>query len=1681
MEINSDFNDKTSLLKRSLHTIRQLNRRLEDKQKAVNEPIAVIGMACRFPGGCSTPEAYWKFLKAGGDGAIDVPSDRWNIDDYYDPNPGVFGKMYVRQANFLRQDVGEFDAKFFRISPAEAMEMDPQHRLLLEVSWEALENAGQNIERLKGSSAGVFIGILSKAEYSMLPRDLTKVNQYVGIGTLSSVASGRISFTLGLNGPSLSVDTACSSSLVSAIQAVESLRKGECDMALAGGVNLMLSPLGIASMCMMGALAKDGRCKPFDANGDGYGRAEGCGILVLKRLSKAQSDGDNILAVIRGGRMNNDGASSGLTVPNSAAQTELLKSALSDCAISPDDISYLEAHGTGTSLGDPVEMNAVTEVFGQGRPKNNPLIIGTVKGNIGHLESAAGIAGLIKVVLCLQHKQIPRNINISTPNPRINFEKIPAIVPVKHMQWDLKNKRERIAGISSFGFSGANAHMILSESPPNEIKRVRADRPFSILKISTKSETALVNLIKRYADHFDKHPDLDIRDVCYSANTGRPDFAHRAAFVGESLQDLRVGLEKVLSNDKDENPVYKGKSNGNYKKKVAFLFNGDLGGLSDSAKELYKTLPAFKRTMETCDALFKSHLGYSIIDQLYRESRGNTPDLQADNREAGLFAIEYSFIQLLKSWGVTPDAVYGERTGGYVAALAAGVMDLETAVRHVVETSPLAANRMDFESAGVNAVNGGCQKTLTVIKERLAKEKYNAPKIRFISSTSGELAKKSEIKTTAYWLKQFIAPNEFERATASLYTEGYRLFLEIGSSPYLLEKTLFYSKSDETVCLTPITPKNPWKELLRCIARLYCSGADINWQNFDKDYIGRKVLLPTYPFERKRYWVALATSEGLDDTKVEKTPSSEIQDAPLDGRQVHSPIKDKLYEFKLSQKVLPELQDTSGILHVGYYQEMLARAVQKSFADASYVVKEMEFLNAMIISGDGLKTVFLILRPDKKVVKFRFYSKDDSQKNWNLHVRGLLQLNKNQSLAETPEDTIAGIKAQCNENLSGMIFYRQMEERGIDLGFSVQWVEEVWYREREALARFRKKMKNEKEKAYRLGLHPGILDACAQLFHACLSKDIPADMEYMVVEWSGFCVDVIERDEQLWCHAVIRENSAPGDTIEGRFRLFDKNGGLVASADKIRMKGISHKRIEALKDAMESTDLQIVRDETFYKKYLDMTQDSRRQFLTEYLCTAMEKQMQMAPTEIDPDEPLSELGMDSLIAIKFKNAVEGTLGVKIPVEELVVVKSLTQLSGVVMGLMEEIDEQGKVGLSEKSYVLEDARMTVSDMLSESQMAPSIRPPDPVPDCVDVNDPKKVLLTGSTGFIGAFLLHELLKQTNADVYCLVRAENESSALSRVRKNLMTYQVWDQEMEERIIPVAGDLSAINLGLSKDLFSYLAKHVEIIWHCGAVVNWRYDYSLLEKPNVFGTKEMLRLACTTRTKPFHFLSTFIHNPKEGCKETIKESDDIKNAEPLLGGYPQTKWVSECSVRDIGRKGLPFIIYRPNSSGHSKTGAYNMNDHMAILMEGILKISYAPDHIPFLSIIQNAPIDYIAKAMVYISRQQGAYGNTYHMVNPNGISWRDYIQKVKRLGYPVQIVSKQDFMQNLSKYIQANNPEAARCGIISEMLLNSSITSLPTYDCKNVLSALEGTSIECPKLENLIGVYLTYFSSRLH
>ena len=666
---------------------------------AADEPIAIIAVACRFPGS-PDPEAYWDLLAGGVDAIREIPEDRFDVDEFYDPDQQMPGKIYTRSGGYL-ESVDGFDPEFFGISPREAVWIDPQQRLMLELSWEGLERAGYSAASLRGSRTGVFVGVGANEYSHLLSNDsLENLQPHFITGNALNAIAGRVSFTLGLEGPAMAVDTACSSSLVAVHQAAQALHSGDCDMAIAGGVNVLLSPASVVAASRARMLSPDGRCKTFDAAADGYVRSEGCGVLVLKRLSDAQRDGDRISAVIRSSAVNQDGASSGLTVPNGGAQQRLISSALARAGLSGGDVDYLEAHGTGTPLGDPIEVQAAAAVYGAGRDPSRPLLIGTAKTNVGHLESAAGVAGLVKVVLSLQHDLLPQTLHFHNPSPHIPWDSLPVQVVDKPTPWHADG-RPRRAGVSAFGFTGTNAHVLIEEAPealsaqstdespaePADGAATPAREPLSVLPLSARSAQGLVALAQRYSGWLDAHPEASVADVAFTAGAGRSHFEHRAAVVANTVPEAKMLLDDLVAN-RLRPGVVRGECTD--PPTTAWFFPGQGSQYPGMARELFDSEPVFADTVRQCAQAVDGMLPRPLLDAIFDTGREATETLRHTSfAQPAIFAVEMGLARLWQSWGIEPDVVLGHSVGQYAAACVAGVFSLADGARLIAERGRL--------------------------------------------------------------------------------------------------------------------------------------------------------------------------------------------------------------------------------------------------------------------------------------------------------------------------------------------------------------------------------------------------------------------------------------------------------------------------------------------------------------------------------------------------------------------------------------------------------------------------------------------------------------------------------------------------------------------------------------------------------------------------------------------------------------------------------------------------------------------------------------------------------------------------------------------------------------------------------------------------------------------------------
>jgi malonyl CoA-acyl carrier protein transacylase len=1198
--------DYRSLLEEAFLELRKMRLELEAIEQARTEPIAIIGMGCRFPGGADTPEKYWQLLRDGVDTITEIPATRWDLDAYYDPDPEVLGKMYTRYGAFLK-DVDKFDPQFFGIAPREALGIDPQQRLLLEVSWEAMENAGLVPEQMSGSQTGIFMGLFMNDydQFTVYTGDLRDIDAHGSLGSLRSMAAGRLAYAYDLQGPVMQIDTACSSALLAVHLACQSLRSKECHLALAGGVNLMLIPELPIGLSRLKAISADGHCKAFDASANGYVRGEGSGVVVLKRLSDAIADGDNILATIRGSAVNHDGRSNGISAPNGLAQEVVIRNALENAQVKADQIQYVEAHGTGTPLGDPIEALALGAVLCQGRSEKDRLIIGSVKTNLGHLEPASGIAGLIKVVLCLQHAQIPPHLHFKEPSPHIPWDKL--VVPTQLTAWPSKNG-ERLAGISAFGMSGTNVHTIVAEAPSMPTEELSLQRPLHLLSLSAKSEQALLSLARRYEEFLATHPDAPLANICFTANTGRSHFAHRLAVVAKSHDNLREQLSGFAKGKETAGVIFGQLENIN-PPKIAFLFTGQGSQYVGMGRVLYETQPTFRQTFDHCDDILRPYLEKPLVEILGY----NTSELldSAINETAytqpALFALEYTLFKLWQSWGIEPAAVMGHSIGEYVAACVAGVFSLEDGLKLIAargrlmqtlckkgdmlvlsldETQAAKIIKPYAQDVSIATINGpqnvvisGKHEAIETIMaalnakgiktkrlqvshafhsplmepmlaefERVASQvTYTTPSIPISSNVTGELAT-DEIATPAYWCRHVRQPVRFAASMETLYRQGYEIFMEIGPKPSLLGMgRLCLPEGVGTWLASLRQDQDDWQPLLQSFGELYVHGVSVNWSGFDQDYSRRKIPLPTYPFQRQSYWIS----------RKEKSVSTRSQlGHPLLGQQLYlAGTQDIYFEAQINIHSPAYLAHhrvyQSAIMPASAFLEMGLAAGASIFKSVPLLITDVAIEQALILPEEEETTVQVVLTPlDPKKYTFKIFSLSSRKPILTHHASGRVGMEPIIESELSPVD-LAQLRAQCAESFAVATHYQQCQEQGLNYGSRFQAIKQLFLGESAALGQIHLP-ESLVFKAGDYHLHPVLLDACFQVLIAAASIS-SKNKTYLPVAIEQLHL-YRHPGESLWCHAQLIKNSNQ-QTLTADLSLFDDSGVPIA-----KIKGLSVKR-----------------------------------------------------------------------------------------------------------------------------------------------------------------------------------------------------------------------------------------------------------------------------------------------------------------------------------------------------------------------------------------------------------------------------------------------------------------------------------------------------------------------------------------
>ena len=996
-----------------------LEKRLNDKPD-IAQPIAIVGMSCRFAGAENT-DAYWELIKTGQTAISEVPSDRWDADEFYDPNPDAPGKMATRWGAFV-DNVDRFDSMFFGIAPREAKQMDPQQRLLLEVSWEALENAGIAPERLAGSSTGVFVGI-GGTDYSKIPTQLPdyyeRMDPHVGTGNALSIAANRLSYILDFRGPSIAVDTACSSGMVALHLAVQSLQSGESNMAIAGGVNLILVPDVSIAFSKARMLSPTGQCRPFDESANGYVRGEGCGMLVLKRLVDATRDGDNITAVIRGSAVNQDGRTSGITAPNALSQQSCIRAAHASGGTVAREVTYVEAHGTGTPLGDPIEFQSLAKVFPRTSPADPPCYVTSAKAIVGHTETVSGIAGVIKVALMLKHRWIPAQPLLENLNPNIELTGTRLEIPREGRSWDVPDSR--VAGISSFGFGGTNAHVILEEvvgAAETVVGEPVPERPQHVLSLSSRTKSALPNVARRLHDQLSHVNDDDLANFCYSANVGRSHFNNRVAAVASSREQLLNQLQAIVDGKRAKG-AKKGEVKVAIKPKVGFLFTGQGSQYANMGQQLYDEHPAFRQAMDDCEAAFRqSRQSTSLLSVIYPRTDDDGELInQTEFTQPALFAIEYALARLWQSWGIEPSVMLGHSVGEYVAACIADVFSVEDGMRLITKRAELmqslpAGGKMAVifatrdrvaeviapygEQVSVATANGpennvisGVGEVVDQVVEQFKKAgigtvdltvshafhsplmdpildefesfartiDFQRPRIPIVANRTGKLVATAEF-TASYWRDHLRNAVEFAEGINCLAEQDLSVLLEVGPAAALLGMGRRCRSDMEVAWVSSLRKgKDNWDTLLAAVTELYVAGCRLDWAAFDAHWPRRRIPLPTYPFERTRLWF-----DGVGESESGCVGSVRGKSVhPLLGTRIATALNTTLLETRFSADSPTYFKDhvvqgSTVVPGAAYIEHGLAVAEQV-FGPGAHAVENLAIQQALFLPSEGHRVV----------------------------------------------------------------------------------------------------------------------------------------------------------------------------------------------------------------------------------------------------------------------------------------------------------------------------------------------------------------------------------------------------------------------------------------------------------------------------------------------------------------------------------------------------------------------------------------------------------------------------------------------------------------------------------------------------------------------------------------------------
>ena len=1171
------------------------------------EKIAIVGMSCRFPGGANSISEFWDILYNGKDGICTMPESRWNLEKYYSEDNAP-GKMYVKNGGFLNVPIDEFDAKFFNISPKESVAMDPQQRLLLELVWESFENANIRISDYQGTDTGVFLG-LSTDEYSLThvySGELDRIDAYSLTGKCPSTACGRVSYTFGFHGPCIAIDTACSSALTALHYACNSVLAKETGMAVVAGVNLNLTPVTNIAFSKLQATSKDGHSKAFDESANGYGRGEGGGVLLLKSLEDAQRDGNHILGVICGSYLNQDGKSNGLTAPNGEAQKKLIEATLKKSGVRPEDVDYIEMHGTGTKLGDPIEVNAVIDTYCKNR--NNVLKIGSVKSNIGHLEAAAGIASIIKTLLAFRHDVIPGNLHFNNPNPFINWDKAPIEVVAKNTEWK-KEKGLRRVGINGFGFGGSNAHVIIEEYKAPVERDNKEENIFSnILKLSTKSEKSLKAYAAEYYEYLKNVNEEEFSNIIALANSTKEDFEYRLCIHFKNKQELLDKLKDFSEGEENFGVFTSMEKNSPIKanRKFVFMFTGQGSQYVNMGRELYESSKVFRDCMDECNKLFKPLILQSITNLLYSENAQEEIVGRTVNAQPLIFSIEYSLAQMWGAIGVEPSVVVGHSIGEYAAAVTAGILNLSDAVKMVAirgrlmdsVTEPgtmasilateevvleMIADYKDSVSVAVvnsenNCVISGKVKDVETIiakaqtngfsvkqlkvsqgfhsvlmnsvldefEELVSDIKPNEAKIPFMSALYARELMEGEKLDAHYWARHIAEKVSFYKTVKAIKNSEEYIFVEIGAHTVLSSICRDIFGTEKVIVGSMRMRISDITQLSNAIAEIYANGGEIKWDVLCGTIEHADEFLPTYPFERTKFWQEPLYDRHavgrtvVNDKNYNKLLGEKIESLALGDKVFYKSLFTSTTPYFMGEHIIFDTAISPAAAHVS----LLLSAANDLKKPKSVCISNMEMRQPLAVTDDEEREVQLILgnkELDNSTYEIVSCDNEDGHNGWVSHTYGQISVDDEYFTTDRIFD-IGRANSLEMDNDSNEIVYDSMSETGFNLGIGFRRITKNYLQDGEGICLIEPLKTIPDLEIYEL--YPGVIDS---LFQSMLC------IHYKALMNSGQAIE----DKTIIPYHIgsVKYNYIPSDKLWACIDISKKDNTLYGNVTAFNEKG----------------------------------------------------------------------------------------------------------------------------------------------------------------------------------------------------------------------------------------------------------------------------------------------------------------------------------------------------------------------------------------------------------------------------------------------------------------------------------------------------------------------------------------------